>query len=354
MVTTPAPKIFDPAPPSSPVPGTITGKGLREALSKTLSGNLSRVSDGESNALDRIAAALEAIASALAKGRLVSANHTPPDSPDESPTVTETVAEFLRAKARAGRSDRYLRALRVSLLSFASGRAQTPLAAVTVSVLESWLNRRHWSLRTQRGYLSDVRTMFNFAVRRGLAKSNPAAAVELPEAEQAPVAIHSPAEVRRVLEFARRYDLNLCRCLAVRYFAGLRSAEADRLRETDFRPGHVEVTAAKAKTRRRRLVTIQPALAAWLALGGTLDFGDRSNRWRWFNTALAKAESIAWPHNVTRHSFVSYHLAAFQNAGKTALEAGHTEQMTFAHYREIVTPEAAAEFWAIRPVSRSE
>jgi len=67
--------------------------------------------------------------------------------------------------------------------------------------------------------------------------------------------------------------------------------------------------------------------------------------WR---AATARA-GLDWPHNVMRHSFVSYHLAAFGNAGKTALEAGHSEQMLFAHYRELVTPEAAREFWAIRP-----
>jgi len=64
---------------------------------------------------------------------------------------------------------------------------------------------------------------------------------------------------------------------------------------------------------------------------------------------LAAAKGVPWPSNVTRHSFVSYHLAHFGSAAKTALEAGHSEAMLFAHYRELVTPEAAAEFWAIRP-----
>jgi len=109
--------------------------------------------------------------------------------------------------------------------------------------------------------------------------------------------------------------------------------------------GFIEVTAAKSKTRRRRLVTIQPALASWLALGGVLPLGDVNTRlWK-----LTSALASPWPRNVTRHSFVSYHLAGFGSAGKTALEAGHTEQILFNHYREIVTAEQAAAFWAIRP-----
>jgi integrase len=136
----------------------------------------------------------------------------------------------------------------------------------------------------------------------------------------------------------------------VRYFAGLRSSEATRLAESEIKPGFIEVTARKSKTRRRRLVKIEPCLAAWLALGGELPLRDFNNRYRWFTAALKTEKGITWPHNVTRHSFVSYHLAQFQNAGKTALEAGHTEQMVFAHYREVVTAASAAAYWNILPL----
>jgi hypothetical protein len=67
-----------------------------------------------------------------------------------------------------------------------------------------------------------------------------------------------------------------------------------------------------------------------------------------------KESGVNWPQNVTRHSFVSYHLAQFQNAGKTALEAGHSEQMLFNHYRELVTSDEAAAFWAITPQTAFE
>jgi integrase len=264
-------------------------------------------------------------------------------------TVIEAVKEFLHCKARAGRSDRYLQALRNSLKKFAYGRAHTPLWAVTVQDVDKWLEKSHWSPRTQKGYLSDVCVLYNFCIRRGLCRSNPAAAVELPVYDTGKVEIHTPQQVAQVLEFARTHDLNLCRCLAVRYFGGLRSSEATRLEEKEIKETFVEVTASKSKTRRRRLVTIQPNLASWLKLGGELPLRDFNNRYRWFTAALKAEKQIEWPHNVTRHSFVSYHLAQFQSAGKTALEAGHTEQMIFAHYREVVTAQSAAEYWQIFP-----
>jgi hypothetical protein len=65
--------------------------------------------------------------------------------------------------------------------------------------------------------------------------------------------------------------------------------------------------------------------------------------------AVVRRSGVAWGHNIARHSFVSYHLAEFGNAGRTALEAGHSEAMLFRHYRALVTPAAAAEFWGIRP-----
>lgn len=264
-------------------------------------------------------------------------------------SVLELVNSFLMAKARAGRSDRYLRALRVSLMSFARGRTRKDARLVTPEELEAWLNSNGWKPRTKKGYLSDVRVLYAWGRKRNLVAENPAAAVELPQEVGPPPAIHTPDQVRKVLQFARGYDLNICRALAVRYFAGLRSAEVDRLEESEVRESFIEVTAAKAKTRRRRLVAVKPNLRAWLNLGGKLPLHDLSNRWRWFTAELTKETGIRWAHNVTRHSFVSYHLAASSSAAKTALEAGHTEQMLFAHYRELVTPSVAADFWAIVP-----
>ena len=217
---------------------------------------------------------------------------------------------------------------------------------MTAHEIESWLCSQEWSPVTRKNHLLTVRTLFSFAVARSYLIGNPALAVDMPILENNPPEIHSPAQVRHVLETARA-DLNLCRYLAIRYFAGLRGSEAASLDESQIHParGFIDVTAAKSKTRRRRLVTIAPALAAWLALGGVLPLGDVNTKlWK-----LTRQIGFRWPRNVTRHSFVSYHLAEFQSAGKTALEAGHTEQILFNHYRELVTKEDAAAFWSIVP-----
>ena len=279
--------------------------------------------------------------------------------PDAGVPVARLVALFLRSRAALGRSDRYLRQLRVSLSSFATGRTRHPAEGVSFEQIETWLADGGWSGATKRGYLADVRTMFAWGVKRGLLAKSPAAAVELPTVVSGAPGILTPHQVREALEFARGHDPHLCRALAIQFFAGLRSAEVERIEEAAVRLdiGVIEVSAEKAKTRRRRAVAIQPNLLEWLALGGELPLrGNKSNRWRGFRHALRAKTGQIWPHNAARHSFVSYHLAAFGSAARTALEAGHTEQMTFSHYRALVATPDALAYWAIvpqRPVERS-
>jgi integrase len=306
------------------------------------------------NALAEIGRQLQILAGAQSGEGIfrVPTSIAPAYTPDTL-TVVELVNQFLLAKARAGRSDRYLRALRNSLSKFLTSRAQKPISDVTCDEIEKWMQGAEWSPRTQRGYVGDVRVLFNFAVRRGLLKKNPAAGVELPVEEPGEIKIHSPDEARKVLEFARTYDLNICRSLACRYFAGLRSCEAGRIEEKFIGAKYVEVTATTAKgarARRRRLVTIQPNLRAWLNLGGELPVrGNKSNVWRDFTKAMTKATGVPWHDNVCRKSFVSYHYAKFKNAGNTASESGHSEAVLFADYRALTTEEAGTEYFNIFP-----
>lgn len=296
--------------------------------------------------LSALASAVAALAAALAGGQAQGAPCAPPRPaplPSPAPPLVECVNEFLLAKARAGRSERYLRQLRVTLRSLLAGRAREPVDRIAAVDLERWLGAHGWGPRTRRGYLADSGTLFAWCIRRGYLTRNPAAAVELPRAAARPPGVHSPEQAAAALNHALARDPGSARLLAVRYFAGVRSAESLRLVEADLAGGWVRVEAAKSKTRRRRLVRIQPNLAAWLAIPGNLPVSERRMR-----AALAGVP-VPWPSNVTRHSWATYRLGATGNAAGTAMEAGHSEAMLFGHYRELSTPEAAAAFWSIRP-----
>jgi integrase len=336
---------------SIPVGSTILSRGKRKV--STLAPVVQPVGrlNGTHSAADLVELAGQAL---LALGRMLrgkpAQGFTPVSPllpPCSSLSLTELLNEFLRAKARAGKSDRYLRQLRVSLKNFVGGLGNTWIDQVEASAIEKWMQAQEWSSKTCRGYLGDVKTLFNFGVRRGYLHRNPALGVELPDPDAGgKIEIHTPDQVRAVLDTARRMDLDVCRHLAVRYFAGIRSAEVYRLREPDLKLDHnlIEVPAVKAKTRARRLVTIQPNLRAWLDLGGELRaMSDHTVR------NVIRLSKVPWPHNVARHSYISYHLAKFESASKTALEAGTSEQMIFKHYRALVLPAAAAEYWGLVP-----
>ena len=80
-------------------------------------------------------------------------------------------------------------------------------------------------------------------------------------------------------------------------------------------------------------VPILENLRAWLQpiakLSGPVV--ERELRYR-HEAARERAGIKEWPENCMRHSFVSYRLAATQNAPQTALESGHDQAVLFKHY----------------------
>jgi len=143
--------------------------------------------------------------------------------------------------------------------------------------------------------------------------------------------------------------------LTIGAFAGLRDAEIKRLdwSEVDLARGHIEVKAAKAKSARRRIIPIQPNLAAWLLpysgmTGPVVPVGYRGKLER----VRKAAEITRWPNNGLRHSFASYRLAAIHDAPRVASELGHTSpQMLYSTCRELVLPEEAERYWKIAPAA---
>jgi integrase len=117
------------------------------------------------------------------------------------------------------------------------------------------------------------------------------------------------------------------------------------------------VKAEKAKGARKRFVTMQPNLREWLLPlrkhKGNVTSGEMFRQA--FDQARIAAGIEEWPDNALRHSFASYHLAHFKNAASTALELGHHDsRVTFAHYRELVKPKDADQYWNIRLAGTKE
>lgn len=70
-----------------------------------------------------------------------------------------------------------------------------------------------------------------------------------------------------------------------------------------------------------------------------------------YNRKIGRRKPRKWPHDALRHTFATYHVAAFANPGQTAMLMGHegNPTMLHRHYRGLATKAEADKFWALRP-----
>ena len=267
-----------------------------------------------------------------------------------SRTVSETVAELLTLRAVDGLSRRYLDDLRLRLKRFADDFGSKVIAEITAREIDGWLRLLRVGPVTRNTFRRRLAVLFSFAVKRNYVAENPVSDVDRAKEVKPEVGILTPTETARLLESAEPDTLPYW---AIGAFAGLRRAEIERLHwtEVDLDGGFVEVKAAKSKTACRRLVPIQDNLRGWLApyegLEGPVC---PSNLQKKINDDRDRANLRSkWPPNALRHSFGSYHLARFNDAARLALEMGNSPQILLRHYRELVRPRAAEQYWNIRP-----
>jgi integrase len=273
-------------------------------------------------------------------------------------TVEQLAAEVVEAKRKDGLSARYVKNLRLYFERFSQDFGDQLIASVTIEELDAWFRGLPFAPKTRDNYRTYVGILFSHAFKRRMIDHNPVIFTARPKLIDKAPEIFAVDELRSLLVSAQQQAPAVLPMLAIGAFAGLRDAEIRRLHwnEVNLARGHIEVTAAKAKSARRRIVPIQPNLAAWLRpytgmTGKVVPVGD-TNKLK----AVRKAAGLVkWPQNGLRHSFASYRLVASHDAARTALEMGHTSaQMLFAHYREIVTPEEAERYWKIAPVVEAE
>lgn len=234
------------------------------------------------------------------------------------------------------------------LSPFARGRESVPIHEIKPSDVESWvlLGDTPWSRSTR---LSRLSTLFSFAERRGWINSNPCKSLESISIESLPPRILTVPQCSALLSACGpdiRPWVSLC------LFAGLRPAEAERLDWSAIRlpDAKLIVDAAASKVRRRRIVPLLPAALRWLSLdvktSGPVVSSHSTLRRR--RRAAAKAAGVDWSQDVLRHSFASYALGAGHSVNEVADWMGNSPRILLTHYRELVTAEESARFWALR------
>ena len=157
-------------------------------------------------------------------------------------------------------------------------------------------------------------------------------------------------EMRRLVQVSAS---DIVPYIAICAFAGLRPTEAANLDWSDIHldTAQIEVKARHSKTRRHRLVPIQPNLVAWLTMyrkaSGPVGFSRRK-----FRDAYSKAGFAEWPLDVLRHSFGTYRLPIMKSAESLALEMGNSPAVIFRHYRRAMNEATALAYFKITPQDR--
>ena len=290
---------------------------------------------------------------------------------EKSIPLSAAIAELVALKTGAGKSDRYTHDLELRLGRLAKDHGERSVAMFDSKMLDGWLAGLAVAPGTRNTFRRDLRTLFSFCVKRGYAASNPAKETEAVKLPDAPPGILTTTEAAKLLDAS---DDEIRAYMAISLFAGIRSAELEKLdwQNVDLESGLIEVTAANAKTKRRRLVKIEPNLDAWLAplaqpagavapSSALRDRLDAVRRAAGFGTPgtetpeekKAKVKLKPWPQNAGRHSYGSYWLAQNQDAAALALQMGNSPQMIFQHYRELVKPQDAKRYWQIKPDAKA-
>jgi integrase len=269
---------------------------------------------------------------------------------DTSVTVNQALAKLLEAKKLDGASKRYLGDLKARLNRFASDFEDQTLCSIGSDEIGDWLRALRLSPSSRNTFHMRLSVLFSFGVERRWVSSNPLTKGMRAKEIQHEPGIISPEQFSALLlnssPETRPYWI-------LGGFCGIRRAEIERLdwRDIHWEERSVEINPAKSKTAARRLCELGDAALAWLSPyrtnSGPICPGDLQRR---LLTDRERAGVTEWPANALRHSYASYHLAAFSDAAKLSLQMGHMKaSIVFNHYRQRVRVDVAKQRWAIFP-----
>lgn len=258
---------------------------------------------------------------------------------------------FMAEKSKSRLAHRTLTALKSNVGRFIQGRESMSLGDITRVDVMDWLNRAEWGPRTLNRYLTSIQTFFRWCAANEWIPRSPAATIpkvparQMPDIDTPPAILTIP-QCSALLRAVLSMDKPLAPYVAVCLFAWLRpEREAGRLNWGDIRNGRIEIRGLHAKDRQRRLVNVTPVLEKWLAIGGDLPPKNLRRRLR----RVRIAAGLNWVQDCLRHTFASNCMPVF-GADVTREQLGHGDfDMLFRHYRELVSPEAAAVFWNLTP-----
>ena len=251
------------------------------------------------------------------------------------------VEEMLKARKLDGTNETYLKVLRVYLNPLKEA-FNCPLTSIASSQIGEYLRNLDVGARSKNNTRATIGAFFKFCKEQGwLARDHEG--IELVPKFKEPVTeitIFTPWEVTQFLNKARE---EMVPFLSIGAFAGLRSAEIERLdwNEVHLADKFIEVKAQKAKTAARRIVPISDNLATWLkdrvkTSGPVVPYDNVNKQIAWLEedvdealamAVLKKAAAKAGKDDWTPEVLLEYHRKCCKAArAEDALKDGKTKR----------------------------
>jgi integrase len=259
----------------------------------------------------------------------------------------ELFEEFLSVKQQDNVSRRYMADFRCKVGRFVASHESKLTCDVTAADVERWIRSLDIGPVSRESYRRNLSTFLEFGRRRGYSQANPAADIRMRRRPEGEVTILSPEEMQALLSNCAP---EIVPYVTICAFAGLRPSETVALDWADIHLDamQIEVRARHSKTRRYRLVPIQPNLAEWLIRfgvhSGTVYYSRRK-----FREAYKAAGMPEWRMDVLRHSYGTYRLPILKSAEALALEMGNSPDVIFRHYRRPMNEATAAAYFDLQP-----
>lgn len=322
--------------------------------------------------------------------------------PDREITLKKALADFIAERTQANDRPLTIRNLKQRIGTIVDHQPEKPVSSVTEPELKDAIFKPGRGPVGQDNERRALLQFFNWATEKGYCGANPMAGIAPIRIERDAPQVLPLEKARALLTEAAAYkDGVVLPYVALALLAGIRPTELSRISWSDIKldRGVVIVGAKAAKLRGRRVVEmaqltqkdkagnevkLTPNLCDWLLSHATKKTPIVGKNWRkdldrvkelagLVKRETAKSEKrvskkkkgrivqarrywrrltpIHWAPDILRHTAISYHFAMFKHEGQTAQWAGNSPDMIHRHYKGLVEPAEAAEFWDIRPAT---
>ncbi len=250
---------------------------------------------------------------------------------------------------------------------FANSIPNLSVADITPDLIADFLSKRNVSPATRDNDRRALSRFFAWCMerpRRWIA-TNPARAEKRRlRGDKAPPQILTIEQCEALLRSAINHkDGLLAPYVALALFAGLRPFELQRLTcpQINLSDKQISLTSDQSKTKRNRVVKIQPTLAAWLkrykdkpitGMNWRRDF-DAVKLAAGFGGRVSNAKTIPWTVDVLRHTAISHFFRDSGSYGLTAEQFDNSEAIIKRHYQNQTnaTTKHTKRFYKLTPAA---